>query len=95
MKNIIAHIEQNTNGFIGWVPEFKGLAVQGESVEEVKKELDTSIRVKLSYDLSIQVDEVAYFIKYRNPCCKEPGEFYPGMTCSKCNKPFRAEIKNK
>ncbi len=40
-------------GFIAWTDDFKGLVVQGTTLDEVKREMWTSIKIKLAHDMKI------------------------------------------
>jgi len=56
---IEGHIEHFGDSlFIGWVENFKGLVVQGESIDEVKKELWTSLKVKIAYDYNLDISKI-------------------------------------
>ncbi len=46
------------NIFIGRIKEFKGLVVQSDSFEGVKKELIKSVRVKLAYDYGLDINQI-------------------------------------
>lgn len=41
--------------YIGWTKELKGLVVEGHSIDEVKKELWTSLKVKVAHDFNIDI----------------------------------------
>lgn len=46
------------NLFYGYIPQMKGLVVQGESVEQTLKELLLSLRVKLAFDLGLDMSNI-------------------------------------
>lgn len=41
--------------FIAWVDDFKGLVVQGSSLMDIRKELLISLKVKIAYDLNLEI----------------------------------------
>lgn len=45
-------------GYIGSIDSIKGLVVQGSSREEVRNELLISLRVKLAYNLGIDISKI-------------------------------------
>jgi len=51
-------------GFIAYTKELKGTVVQGDTIEEVKKELLISCEVKLKYDKINEKVDVNYNVKY-------------------------------
>ncbi|MEX0594876.1 MAG: hypothetical protein WD512_00115 [Candidatus Paceibacterota bacterium] len=46
------------NHFMGFIPKFKGLVVQGASVDEIKNELLNSLRVKIAFDYDLDISKV-------------------------------------
>ncbi|WP_299548616.1 hypothetical protein [Seonamhaeicola sp.] len=44
--------------FMGWSHDFKALVVQGETEEEVKKELLISLRAKIAYDMGLPISKI-------------------------------------
>ena len=46
------------NLLIGYIPKFKGLVVQGKTIDEIKKELFTSLRVKIAYDYDLDIKRI-------------------------------------
>jgi hypothetical protein len=44
--------------FLGWIPKFKGLMVEGETIDEVKRELIISLKVKLAYDYKLDIHAI-------------------------------------
>lgn len=52
-----AHIENmGEHGFIASVPKMPGLVVQALTIEKVKAELITSLKVKIAYDYGLEID---------------------------------------
>lgn len=49
--------DYGNNMFIAWInsDSFKGIVVQGESKEDVMKEIKISIRVKIAYDYGLSI----------------------------------------
>lgn len=59
MLFVTAEIKQYGDAqFMGWTHEFKALVVQGESIDEVKKELFISIRAKVAHDMKLSIKNV-------------------------------------
>jgi len=59
MLLVTAEIQQMTeNLFMGWAHKFKALVVQGESEEEVKRELLISLRAKIAFDYDLPITNV-------------------------------------
>lgn len=55
---VTAYIENfGEAGFISWIDsdKFKGLVVQGKSLDEVKVKLYNSLRVKIAYDYGLDI----------------------------------------
>lgn len=44
--------------FMAWAHDFKALVVQGETEDEVKKELLISLRAKIAYDTGLPISNV-------------------------------------
>jgi predicted RNase H-like HicB family nuclease len=58
--NLTAYIEDfNGAGFMGWIEGVKGIAVQGQSEEEVRSELLTSLKVKIAFDFGIKMENLS------------------------------------
>lgn len=58
---VTAYIENfGKAGFISWIDsdKFKGLVVQGKSLDEVKVKLYKSIRVKIAYDYGLDISTI-------------------------------------
>ncbi|CAN5282209.1 hypothetical protein BH09BAC5_BH09BAC5_06240 [soil metagenome] len=56
---LIANIENHGDaGYIAWIDSIKGLVVQGNSMDEACRELMTSLKVKLAYDLGLSASEL-------------------------------------
>lgn len=45
-------------GYIAWADGFKGLVVQGDTMDEVKKELWISLKVKIAYDYNLDISHI-------------------------------------
>lgn len=59
MLKLIANVESfGTDHYTACIESIKGMVVEGNSVEEVCKELLISLRVKLAYDLGIDIDHI-------------------------------------
>jgi hypothetical protein len=59
MLVVTTQIEQyGEKHFMGWSHDFKALVVQGESEEEVKKELIISLRAKVAYDIGLPISRI-------------------------------------
>lgn len=59
MLIIQGHIEQYGKSlFIAWAERFPGLVVQGSSIDQVIKELWTSLRVKVAFDYKLDISRV-------------------------------------
>lgn len=61
MLKLIAIIESFDNHFVAWVENtrnIKGMVVEGNSVSEVMQELMTSLKVKIAYDLGIDISSI-------------------------------------
>lgn len=60
MKMLVkAHIEQvGDHGYIASIPSMPGLVVQAPTVEEVKQELITSLKVKIAFDYGLKIDSL-------------------------------------
>lgn len=56
IEGIINKFEDNL--FYGYIPQMKGLVVQGESIEQTLKELLLSLRVKLAFDLGLDMSNI-------------------------------------
>lgn len=50
--------KMSENAFMGWSHDFKALVVQGQSEDEVKKELLISLRAKVAYDMGLPITKV-------------------------------------
>jgi len=46
------------NLFFGYIPKIKGLVVQGESLEKIKTELLTSLKVIIAYDYDLDITKI-------------------------------------
>lgn len=56
---LIANIEYHANvGYTAWIESIKGMVVQGNSLDEVCKELFISLKVKLAFNLGINASEI-------------------------------------
>lgn len=56
---LIANIEHHEGaGYVAWIDSIKGLVVSADSLEDVCKELFTSLKVKLAYNLGISASEI-------------------------------------
>ncbi|MEP2508484.1 MAG: hypothetical protein ABJH72_03970 [Reichenbachiella sp.] len=60
MMKLVANIESFDNHFVAYVESIKGLVVEGSSLNEVCKELLTSLKVKMSYDYGIDISSIAH-----------------------------------
>ena len=56
VEGYIKQFEKNL--YLGWIPKFKGLVVEGSSFDEIKKELLTSLKVKIAYDYDLEVSDL-------------------------------------
>ena len=56
---LIANIEHHEKaGYVAWIDSIKGLVVHANTFEDVVKELFTSLKVKLAYNLGISASEI-------------------------------------
>jgi hypothetical protein len=58
MIKLIANVESFDNHFVAWIENtktIKGMVVEGNSLEEVFHELLVSLKVKIAYDLGIDM----------------------------------------
>lgn len=56
---LIANVENHGDaGYIAWIESIKGLVVHGNSIDEVCRELMTSLKVKLAYDLGLPASDL-------------------------------------
>jgi hypothetical protein len=61
MLKLIANVQSFDNYFVAWIENtrnIKGMVVEGSSVEEVMKELLMSLKVKIAYDLGIDINSI-------------------------------------
>lgn len=61
MIKLIANVESFDNHFVAWIENtknIKGMVVEGNSVEEVFDELLISLKVKIAYDLGVDIDSI-------------------------------------
>lgn len=58
MFQVTGFIENHGNMFLGWVQNFKGIAAQGNSHEEVVEKLLLLIRVKIAFDHNLPLVNV-------------------------------------
>jgi hypothetical protein len=50
--------QYGNNLYLGYIPKFKGLVVQGGSIKEIKRELLTSLKVKIAYDYGLDINKI-------------------------------------
>lgn len=56
---LIANIEHHDEaGYVAWIDSIKGMVVQADTLEQVCKELFTSLKVKLAFNLGISASEI-------------------------------------
>lgn len=59
MLKLIANIEAFGEGrYVAFIETIKGMVVEGESVEEVFKELLISLKVKIAFDLGVDISSI-------------------------------------
>jgi predicted RNase H-like HicB family nuclease len=59
MITIDGFIEKYSDDFyFGHIPKIKGLFAEGESIEEVKNELVTLLKVKITFDYKLDVKKI-------------------------------------
>ncbi len=46
------------SGYLAWADGFKGLVVQGKTVDEVKIELWKSLKVKIAFDYKLDINSI-------------------------------------
>jgi hypothetical protein len=62
MLKLIAIVESYDDRFVAWIENtktLKGMVVEGSSLEEVVSELLTSLKVKIAYDLGIDISSIS------------------------------------
>lgn len=59
MFQVTGFIEKHGNMFLGWVQNFKGIAAQGSSHEEVVEKLLLLVRVKIAFDHKLPLVNVS------------------------------------
>lgn len=60
---LIANVESFDNHFVAWIENtknIKGMVVEGNSIEEVFDELLLSLKVKIAYDLGVDVNSIGH-----------------------------------
>jgi predicted RNase H-like HicB family nuclease len=70
MFQVTGFIETHGNMYLGWVQNFKGIAAQGHSHDEVLQKLLLLIRVKIAFDhklplVNVSASEVAAGKKHK------------------------------
>lgn len=56
---LIANIEHHENaGYVAWIDSIKGMVVHADTLEDVCKELFTSLKVQLAFNLGISASEI-------------------------------------
>ena len=66
--DFIAYVEPcGQAGFIGWVDKMKGLVVESDSVEGIKRELILSLRVKIAYDFGLELSKIKGYLTSEVP----------------------------
>jgi hypothetical protein len=58
MLFVNAHIEKIGEVYMAYTDEFKGLVVQADGLDDVKKELLISLRAKVAFDYGISIQQI-------------------------------------
>lgn len=52
--------QYSDNLFIGWIDNIKGLVVEASTKEDVKRELLTSLKVKIAFDYGLEISKIEH-----------------------------------
>ena len=60
MVKLVANVEKFDNHYVAWIEnaKMKGMVVEGESAEEVWNELLISLKVKIAYNLGVDISSI-------------------------------------
>lgn len=58
MIQVTGYIEKHGKMFLGWVDNFKGIAAQGNTEEEVMDKLFLLLRIKIAFDYKLPLSNV-------------------------------------
>ena len=58
MIQVTGYLEKHGNMFLGWVDNFKGIAAQGNTEDEVMDKLFLLLRIKIAFDYKLPLSVV-------------------------------------
>lgn len=63
MIKLVANVESYDDHFVAWIENtrnIRGIVVEGKSAEEAMEELLVSLKVKIAYDLGIDIASITH-----------------------------------
>jgi predicted RNase H-like HicB family nuclease len=59
MIQVTGYLEKHGEMFLGWIDNFKGIAAQGNTEEEVMSKLLLLLRIKIAFDYKLPLSNVS------------------------------------